>query len=525
MAAAAAALGLVRGLAVRLDERLGPTGYLVAVGEWVRSDDLPAFRLFGAQVAAALDSARDIAELSSRNVDLAALAELGSAGRHLGLARRVPAARPRGGRRHHRLPGRRRLRRLAGAPAAGADPRHRPGRAAAPASSSRATFESPLGAVVRQPPAGGGPPRRPRPGAARTGSRRLGLTTFVYVPLVARSQALGVMVVAWRERLDAGACRPELLLAMGSHLAAAMESHAPAPRPAPPRRRARGHPRPALCGAVGRRPARPSRCCGRPARAVASALSAPQVVVMLLDRRTATSLVAGRRRTARRCPRRRGAWSGGPLQAGGRGAAIRRARPGPRTPRSTRAAPCSGATTVPAAGHAGGAAGGAHQPRAACMLIADAPGHHFSEAELRPGLGAGRRAGAGAGERRALRRPAPGAGEEHPQVPPGGARRAVGGDRPRGPQPARRHLQLARLAAPPHRHRGRRPHAARHRRRGGRAAQPHRRRPARLRAPLAAAAGPRPAGAGGRRGGQRGGGPAAAGARGGPQAGRRPARA
>ncbi len=51
LGAAAAALGLVRALAVRLDERRGSTGILVAIGDWIRHDDLPAFRLFGAQVA------------------------------------------------------------------------------------------------------------------------------------------------------------------------------------------------------------------------------------------------------------------------------------------------------------------------------------------------------------------------------------------------------------------------------------------------------------------------------------------
>jgi PAS domain S-box-containing protein len=223
MAAAAAALGLVRGLAVRLDERLGPTDYLVAAGEWIRSDDLPAFRLFGAQVAAALDSARDIADLSSRNVDMAALAELGAlSGTAASLDEFLPRA----------------LEVViasAGCQAAGVY-------AASPTRQqlelihttgldgplldgvTRIDLDSPLGAVMDS--------RRlvvahldeldPEQRAWAETER---LATFSYVPLVARTQTLGVMAVAWRERLDASACRPELLLAMGSHLAAAMESH------------------------------------------------------------------------------------------------------------------------------------------------------------------------------------------------------------------------------------------------------------------------------------------------------------
>ncbi len=223
IAAAAAALGLVRGLAVRLDQRLGSAGYLLAVGEWIRSDDLPAFRLFGAQVAAALDSARDIAELSARNVDLAALAELGrlsgslsSIDEFLPRALEVVLA-------------------TSGCQAAGvytASPArqqleltHVAGLTQRPPWVVRTgSLGSPLGAVVRS--------RRlvvahleELDGEARHWLEGVGLTTFAYVPLVARTQTLGVMVAAWRDRLDAEACRPELLLAMGSHLAAAMESN------------------------------------------------------------------------------------------------------------------------------------------------------------------------------------------------------------------------------------------------------------------------------------------------------------
>jgi PAS domain S-box-containing protein len=222
LAAAAAAHGLVRALAVRLDERRGPTSYLVAVGEWIRGDDLPAFRLFGAQVAAALDAARDIAELSTRNVDLAALAELGAlAGTAASLGDFLPRALEvvlatascQAAGVFAASEARQQLELVQAAGLAEPMPR----------AMSRADFASPLGAVVQS--------RRlvvarleELPPALRAWLEGIQLATLAYVPLVARGQVLGVMAVGWRDRLEAGACRPELLLAMGSHLAAAMES-------------------------------------------------------------------------------------------------------------------------------------------------------------------------------------------------------------------------------------------------------------------------------------------------------------
>jgi two-component system sensor histidine kinase HydH len=222
MAAAAASLGLVRALAVRLDERRGPTGFLVAIGDWIRGDDLPAFRLFGAQVAASLDSARDIAELSSRNVELAALAELGTlAGTSASFDQFLPRALQvvmataacKGVAVFGASHARRELVLLQLAGLTGA----------LPAQLATVSFDAPVGAVIES--------RRlvlahledVRPGE-RGWLEAAGFATFAYVPLVARSQTLGVMVLGWAERIDAEACRPDLLLAMGAHLAAAMEA-------------------------------------------------------------------------------------------------------------------------------------------------------------------------------------------------------------------------------------------------------------------------------------------------------------
>ncbi len=217
-----AAEALVRGLAVRLEEQSGPSGCLVVAGEWIGPGDIPAFRLFAAQVAAALDSARAIAELSSRNFDLAALDRLGELASGLveldqflpqagevvrtttgcdGVA--VFAA--------DQAAGRFTLVHVAGAP---------PELIAA---IGTVDLQGPLGAVLGQ--------RKPlvtqleaQREPYRAALERAGLQTFALVPLAARSRALGVMVAAWRERREEAACRPDLLLAMGAHFAGAMEA-------------------------------------------------------------------------------------------------------------------------------------------------------------------------------------------------------------------------------------------------------------------------------------------------------------
>jgi PAS domain S-box-containing protein len=68
---------LARAIAVRIDERGGPRYYLTLVGSWLGGEDVAAVQLFGAQVAAALDAAGAISDLSRRNDELAALNRLG----------------------------------------------------------------------------------------------------------------------------------------------------------------------------------------------------------------------------------------------------------------------------------------------------------------------------------------------------------------------------------------------------------------------------------------------------------------
>jgi PAS domain S-box-containing protein len=68
-----AAQGLSRAVAVRLDERAAPRFYLVTVGEWLRSGDATALRLFGAQVAAAVDAGSLLEDLRRRVSELTLL--------------------------------------------------------------------------------------------------------------------------------------------------------------------------------------------------------------------------------------------------------------------------------------------------------------------------------------------------------------------------------------------------------------------------------------------------------------------
>jgi PAS domain S-box-containing protein len=219
----AARAGASRALAVRLDERGGATRYLTAVGDWLGLGDAAAVRLFGSQVAAALDSAQAFAELSGRNFDLAALNRLGElTGGTVGLGELLPEA----GEVVCRTVG---CDALAIYSADSASRTltliHSSG---APADLSTAfgqvPFESPLGAVVLQ--------RRlkvmqseAQAPAARAWLERAGMATVAYVPLVIRSRVLGAMVIGWRAARSEEACRTNLLLAMGSHFAATIEAH------------------------------------------------------------------------------------------------------------------------------------------------------------------------------------------------------------------------------------------------------------------------------------------------------------
>jgi len=76
LGAALAAEGPLRVAAVRIDRRAEGSGLVILLGTWLRRADLPALRLFGAQVAAALDAADAMAVLARRNAELEAVTGL-----------------------------------------------------------------------------------------------------------------------------------------------------------------------------------------------------------------------------------------------------------------------------------------------------------------------------------------------------------------------------------------------------------------------------------------------------------------
>ncbi|ABS28329.1 GAF domain-containing protein [Anaeromyxobacter sp. Fw109-5] len=219
--ATAVALGLSRAIAVRLDERAAIRHYLVIVGDWLDRGDLAAVRLFGAQVAAALDASRIIADLSRRNAELAALSRLGAiAGDAPDLpsffaraADLVRAASGCDGLCVYVLDDR----------AGELVCRFHDGVDAPPPGQPRLSLASPIGDVVRDRAArvveGGGE----GPGARLAASA--GFAASAWVPLVARSRVVGVMVAGYRDGAERARARLDVLAAGAAHFGGAIESH------------------------------------------------------------------------------------------------------------------------------------------------------------------------------------------------------------------------------------------------------------------------------------------------------------
>lgn len=74
-----AGLGVMRGALLRIDRGTERLRVLVVAGTWIHEEDLPALRLFAAQISSALDAARVIGNLSARNEALAALNRVAAA--------------------------------------------------------------------------------------------------------------------------------------------------------------------------------------------------------------------------------------------------------------------------------------------------------------------------------------------------------------------------------------------------------------------------------------------------------------
>jgi PAS domain S-box-containing protein len=207
-----------KAILVRVDQRDGAECVLVVVGDWLHTDDAPALRLFGAQIAAALDAARTIADLSRRNADLDALnrvAGLASEARNLDalFARAATVLRDAAG--------------CAGLAAFALDERagdlvlaSREGvppdlamrfqRLSLTGARARAVRER-VPQVVEGPDAGVVP---------------LGFQAVAFVPLVVRGRAIGLLACGYHAPAEVVRRRVDLLSAVAPHLAAAMESRA-----------------------------------------------------------------------------------------------------------------------------------------------------------------------------------------------------------------------------------------------------------------------------------------------------------
>jgi len=214
--------GIAQAIAVRLEDR-DPALALIVAGDWLRSDDGPAVRLFGAQVAAALAAARTIADLSRRNAHLAALNRVAQlAGEATDVAAFLSAAfdvvGPVAGFAgcavyvHDEATGD--LVRILEQGVTNAE---------LTARTVRIPATSPIAQVVRDRVARAMPV--PFPGGDPGMMEALRFRSAAWVPLVVRARAVGVLVAGFDGEVEVARGALDLLSAAGAHCASAIESH------------------------------------------------------------------------------------------------------------------------------------------------------------------------------------------------------------------------------------------------------------------------------------------------------------
>ncbi|MBZ4420779.1 GAF domain-containing protein [Myxococcus sp. RHST-1-4] len=211
-------------IAVRIDVEGQPRAMLALAADWLREEEVPSARLFGAQVSAALDAALTISRLSAQNTALAALNRLAS----------EAAAAP-----HPRAffdPGTAEIVGLLGCDAVAL---LLPVENAAELelAYARGLEEDGTERFAHLWLAGGLSLRAQREGVVlerdvesclsplREELRRQGFRTVGVVPLRVSSRDVGTLAVLFRERRPLTPLERETLQAMGSHFAAAIESH------------------------------------------------------------------------------------------------------------------------------------------------------------------------------------------------------------------------------------------------------------------------------------------------------------
>jgi GAF domain-containing protein len=211
--------GYSRALGARIEGGPDAGLYLVILGAW-HGDDVPAVRLFGAQVTAALDAARVIADLSRRNDDLGVLARVAAlASEATGLAAFFTEA----GRAIRPVVGCAGLAVfVASGPSGELDCVHADGASAAllarepgsPAATALLTaLRGRAGRILPSPAAAGAAPAGEALGAV------------ALIPLVARSRAVGVLAAEFPGGVQDAERAVDLLTSAGAHFASAIESH------------------------------------------------------------------------------------------------------------------------------------------------------------------------------------------------------------------------------------------------------------------------------------------------------------
>jgi two-component system sensor histidine kinase HydH len=197
---------------------------LVVAAPWLREEELPPLRLFGAQVSAALEAALTISQLSAQNTALAALNRL--------AAMAATAQEP----QDFFGPGAKEITRLLSCDALGLFLR-KDGLDEIELVFSQGLDEPSIHYYSRLPVRGSLSGQAMEQGSAmvveveacsgpmREHMERLGHTTLAVVPLRVSSRLVGTLLVAFRQRRGLTHLERETLQAMGTHFAAATESH------------------------------------------------------------------------------------------------------------------------------------------------------------------------------------------------------------------------------------------------------------------------------------------------------------
>jgi PAS domain S-box-containing protein len=217
-------VGPLSAVCVRIDQEGQPRALLLVAADWLREEELPSLRLFAAQVSAALEAARTISRLSTRNTALAALNRLAE------VAATAPEPRAFFEPGTQEIIGLLRCAavvlflRTEDAPALEMVWSH-----GLSEESVRAYQRRPLEGSVAGRVMAGGLPRvlhiEDFPEPIREDMRRDDRASVVMVPLQARSRMVGVLIITFRQHRLLSALELETVQAMGSHFAAAIESH------------------------------------------------------------------------------------------------------------------------------------------------------------------------------------------------------------------------------------------------------------------------------------------------------------